>query len=119
MIAVVERRYPSPNGTSRETAARFAHATLEVLSERRGPTALRLDLSAMLDPGRAWLDELLNRQLLPYCRTRGIPITVLVGSDFARDQLQRTVDQQAATLVEVNLVGGVVPAARRRSRRRG
>lgn len=71
---------------------------------------MRLDLSAMLDPGRAWLDELLNRQLVPYCRTRGIPITVLVGSDFAREQLDRTVDQHGAKLVEVKVVG-----SRRRS----
>lgn len=119
MISVVERRYPSPHGTRRDAAARFARGTLEMLSERSRPTALRLDLSAMLDPGRAWLDELLNRQLVPYCRARGIRITVLVGSGFARDHLDRTVDQHGAKLVGVRMVGRAVPPGQPRSRRRG
>lgn len=58
----------------------------------------------MLDPGRAWLDELLNRHVGPYCRTRGIAITVLVRDEFAREQFHRAVAPQAQTKIDVRVV---------------
>lgn len=104
MVELVELRYPSPNGTSRDTAARFAGDALRALIERPGSPALRLDLTAMLDPGRAWIDELLNRRVVPYCRERGIPIAVLVGNRFAQEQLAKSIDPHARKLVDIQLV---------------
>lgn len=74
------------------------------LNERRGGMALRLDLTTMVDPGHAWVDELLNLRLVPHCRARGIPITVVVGTPFAQHQLLNGMDLHARHLVDVHLV---------------
>lgn len=117
MVELVELRYPSPNGTSRVTAARFADEVLTALMGKPGSLALRLDLTMMLDPARAWIDELLNRRLVPYCLERGVPIAILVGNRFAREQLARSIEPQAGRLVDIRLVAQPRVATRERPSR--
>lgn len=110
----IDLRYLSPNGTSRDAAARFAGEILMALADKPPSSAVRLDLTAMLDPGRAWIDELLNRRVVPYCRERGIRLTVFVAYQFVHEQLARCLDPPAGTLVDIRLAQGHRAATRQR-----
>jgi hypothetical protein len=58
----------------------------------------------MIDLRRTWMDQLLNRRLSPYCRERGIPTSVPVGSRFAQEQLGSSLDPTTGRLVLIQLV---------------
>jgi len=101
VVDLVEVRCEASAGTTRDAARRLATRAQKALAARPGAPALRLDLTPMLDPGHAWVDELLNRQLAPYCAERGIPITIWVGTDFAEEQLTRGLTATSRSLIRI------------------